>query len=155
MKIELKDVDNSNWRDVLKLSVSDDQRHFVANNAYSLVQSVFDDEYIGRVKTQGIYADDVLVGFVMCSADDADQLEKDGACWVDRYMIDTKFQGKGYGRAALAQLIDHVKQNTKFEKMRISYEPDNAVAQKLYLSFGFVEEGVHPEWKEMVAVLEF
>jgi len=153
MNLTFKDVDNSNWRDVIKLTVHDNQKHFVASNIYSLVQSMFDDELKGMVKTQGIYDDETLVGFTMFGQDDDDPRDETGTMWIVRYMIGKDFQRKGYGQAGIQHLIAMARQQPETKRIRLSYEPENTVAKKLYARCGFVEEGIKEAWGEMVAVL--
>lgn len=154
MQIQLKDVDNSNWRAVIKLSVRDDQRHFVADNASSLVQSIFDDNLKGKVITQGIYDGDTLIGFTMYGSDADDPADELGTMWIVRFMIGAEFQGKGYGRAALDYLINYARNQSDIRTIRLSYEPQNIAAKKLYASAGFVEEGMNEDWGEMVVALK-
>jgi len=154
MQVEFRDVDGSNWRAVIQLKVRDDQTGFVASNMKSLVQSQFDDELKGKVKTQGIYDDETLVGFIMYGQDDDDPDDETGTLWIIRFMIGADFQGKGYGRAGMQHLINIARQQPETQRVRLSYVPDNAGAQKLYAICGFVEEGIHEEWGEMVAVLQ-
>ena len=63
-------------------------------------------------------------------------------------MIDKRYQGNGYGRKALKLAVDFIKTspNGKSEYCWLSYEPENEVARKLYLSFGFEEK--KELWKE-------
>jgi len=63
--IELREVDKSNYRDVLKLKVADNQTGFVASNAISLAQALFHPEAWYR----GIYQGNIAVGFVMLELD--------------------------------------------------------------------------------------
>lgn len=46
-------------------------------------------------------------------------------------MIDRAYQGKGYGRAAIEQVI-----------ARLAAQPGNDAARQLYASLGFVEQKV-------------
>ena len=60
-----------------------------------------------------------------------------GDVWLDRFMIDQKQQGKGYGKRTLPMLIDYIKKRYQCEKIYLSISPDNKIAQKLYEQFGF------------------
>lgn len=42
MKIKLVPIDKSNWKECVKLKVTEEQTHYVASNAYSVLQSVFE-----------------------------------------------------------------------------------------------------------------
>ena len=86
-----------------------------------------------------IYEGDEMVGFVMYNIE---QTKGEGA-FISRVMIDHAHQGKGYGKAAFALLLEQIKAEAgpKCKRIGISYEPSNDIARKLYASFGFVETG--------------
>ncbi len=69
-------------------------------------------------------------------------MEKD-SCEVRRFMIDKRCRGRGCGRDALKQAPEFIRTFPAgpAELCRISYEPENETARKLYASFGFEETG--------------
>ena len=144
-KITLRDVTQETFRSVAKLSVADDQKNFVAPNAFSIAEASFSDE----AWFQAIYADETPVGFAMLFED----FEKaEFGLW--RFMIDKEHQGKGYGRAALELIIERVKNHPNATKMELSVVPENIGAIKLYENMGFVDTG-RVEWEENVYELVF
>lgn len=130
--IRLVPVDQSNYADCLKLKVADHQKSFVAANVYSLAQAYVFNKV---ARPLVIYSGDVMVGFAMLEIDPE---KNDFFLW--RFMIDERHQGKGYGRAALRQIIDLFKAEGA-KKIGLSYEPDNQVAETLYRSCGFLQTG--------------
>ena len=130
--ITLREIDRDNFSDVIGLGVSEDQKHFVASNMYSLAQAKAQPECVPLA----IYAGDIPVGFVMYCMD-----YKDQAYWIYRLMVDQKHQGRGYGRAAMERVIEIMAKDPEHSMTYVSFEPDNAVAQKLYESLGFVPDG--------------
>ncbi len=56
-------------------------------------------------------------------------------------MIDRAQQGKGYGRAAMLELIDKMKRESACDAILLSCEPDNEVAERLYRNLGFQKTG--------------
>ncbi|WP_099156680.1 GNAT family N-acetyltransferase [Virgibacillus ndiopensis] len=53
-----------------------------------------------------------------------------------------KYQGKGYGKLALIEMIKWIKDKfPQCEEVRLTVFPDNYVARKLYKSYGFVATG--------------
>jgi diamine N-acetyltransferase len=79
-----------------------------------------------------------MVGFMQIIPE-----EDDPKClYLWRFMIDQNHQKKGYGKAAMLQLIDMAKARNKYETLKLSVEPENAVAIHLYESFGFKANGV-------------
>lgn len=128
----MRDVTYENWEECIALRVSEAQRKMVAPNVYSLAQAKVQPECVPLA----IYADGTMVGFVMYALD-----RDDGNWWIYRLMIDERYQGRGYGRAALEQVIARIRQEPGCDKIIVSIKPDNTVARTLYRSVGFVETG--------------
>lgn len=157
--IQLRKVDIQNVWNILALSVSDNQKSFVATNTESIVEAYCAITGGGVALPFGIYEEDTLVGFTMISYgcddwEDAPAIARDNyAIW--RLMIDQRFQGKGYGKAAMAAILDFIRTfpRGKAEYCMLSYEPENTVAKALYHSFGFRENG-EMDGDEIVAVLK-
>ncbi len=61
-EISLRAITKDNLRQILDLSVSHEQRHFVATNAISIAQAYFDRDVAWF---RAIYAGETAVGFVM------------------------------------------------------------------------------------------
>ena len=70
-----------------------------------------------------------------------------------RLMVDEKFQGKGYGRFGMQQMLEMFRTDERIKTVGISYEPENEAARRLYASLGFVEPGEMLEG-EVLAVLK-
>jgi diamine N-acetyltransferase len=137
-QVTLREITADTVRAVMKLSVTEYQTRFVAPNAWSLGQALFSPEAWYRA----IYFGDEPVGFVMLSDDSLlDPLPESPEVAVWRLMVDAKHQHKGIGRAAMHQVIDHVKKKGIFKKLSISYVPDEGGPEKLYLSLGFIPTG--------------
>ena len=144
-QVTLREITKENFRAVAALKVADHQSNFVANNAFSIAEARFEDEAWFRA----IYADEVPVGFAMLFED-----ESKGEYGLWRFMIDGKYQGKGYGKAALQLLIDRIKGYPNATKMELSVVPENEAAAAFYKRFGFVDTG-RVEWNENVYELKF
>lgn len=59
------------------------------------------------------------------------------SAWLDRFMIDYRFQGNGYAKRFLPLLIQNIQYQYGCKKIYLSLHPDNKLAQQLYKSFGF------------------
>lgn len=136
--VTLREVTKDTFRTIAALSVTDDQKGFVANNAFSMAEASFEKEAWFRA----IYADDDPVGFVM-TYEDPEKAEYE--LW--RFMIDQNHQGKGYGRQALRLIIDRLKAMPNAAEMMLHVVPENGSAARLYEQFGFVATG-KVEWGE-------
>ena len=140
MTIRLEAVNDKNREAVLALSVREDQP-FVASNKVSLRQyEEAEAEAPGVARPFAIYADDTLVGFCMFAFDPE---EKDPAYryWLWRFMIDKSEQDKGYGQAALQEIIRYFKENGA-DRLYLSTEPENERGLHVYHKAGFRETGV-------------
>ena len=152
MNITLQPVTAENWRALIKLKVREDQNHFVASNLYSIAEAQFgfEDEGHWDFYPFGAYAGDEPVGFVMyCFNFSHSRFQ----AFIMRLMVDDKFQGKGYGREIMRQVLDGFRADGRIKNVGISYEPENEVARKLYASLGFIEPGEMLD-EETLAVLK-
>ena len=130
--IILRPITRDNFHACIDLKITADQEPFVANNVVSIAQAYVEPLFVPRA----IYDGDTIVGFLLYGRD-----AKTGADWIIRLMIDAAYQGRGYGRAAMEQAIDLLKQQPDCKEILISYMPENAVAERLYASLGFVPTG--------------
>lgn len=141
MTVELREVTKHNWEQVVKLPLSEEQRKFVAPNWYSLLEAAYESE---TLTARAAYDGFTLVGFTMYGYEDEAR-----QYWVDRLMVSTEHQRKGYGRAIMQQVIGIHKLNPDCKALFISFEPENHVAQALYESLGFQDTG-QIRWDEKV-----
>lgn len=142
MNITLREIDQDNFDEVISLKVE----KYCASNLYSLAQAkIFPHEI-----PLSIYNDDKLVGFIMYGKEPRDNNEY----WIDRLMIDERYQRNGFGRKALEMVIDTIKQDKTHSKIKISTNPENMVARKLYNELGFYETG-ELQGDEVEMILEY
>ena len=139
MIIKLEPVNDNNREAVLALSVREDQP-FVAPNDVSLRQAdEANAEDPGVARPFAIYADEKLVGFCMFAFDPEEE-DPDDRYWLWRFMIDKSEQGKGYGQAALAEIIKYFRDNGA-DQLWLSTEPENECGVHVYHKAGFKETG--------------
>ncbi len=147
MTVELRDVTMSNFAECIGLKVGPGQDDFVAPNIYSLAEAKAD----GVSTPLAVYADGTMVGFAMFNYDD-----QNCKGYFDRLMIDHRFQGKGYGRAAAIQVVERLKGMPGIREIQISFAKENIAADTLYASIGFVKTGkfLPPPHPEAIAILK-
>ena len=139
MIIKLEPINDNNRDAVLALSVREDQP-FVASNKVSLRQAdETNAEYPGVARPFGIYADDRLVGFCMLAVN-LEEEDEDDRCYLWRFMIDQNEQGKGYGQAALKEIIRYFR-DLGGERVLLSTEPENERGLHVYHKAGFLDTG--------------
>jgi diamine N-acetyltransferase len=66
------------------------------------------------------------------------------------FMIDGKEQGKGYGKAAMEQLLRRIRKDYPDQGIWLSLHPQNMVAIRLYKGFGFEFQVIGLETDEEV-----
>jgi diamine N-acetyltransferase len=136
MRIRLKDIDAANWQEALGLELNPGQEHFVASNVYSLAEAYVKPD-LPAYRPLAVYDGEQLVGFAMYACDPRSAERH----YVQRLMIDRRFQGRGYGRAAMVELLRLIRENENCEEITLTVDPDNANARRLYLSLGFEDTG--------------
>ena len=140
MSIRLMPINDDNRDAVLSLSVREDQP-FVAPNDVSLRQAdEANAENPGVARPFAIYADDRLVGFCMFAFDPEEE-DEDDRYWLWRFMIDKNEQDKGYGQAALQEIIKYFRDNGA-DRLFLSTEPENERGLHIYHKAGFRETGI-------------
>lgn len=130
MSIHFREIDKSNYMECISLSVLDQQKDFVASNQFSLLQAAYEE----NIFTLAIYFDETMVGFLLYDFDE----ELQG--WsMSRFMIDHRYQNRGYGRKALEAFLYYFREKHGKQLLYTSAEVDNHVAIALYESFEFIK----------------
>ena len=132
-EISLREVTADSVRNILRLKVAPNQEQFVASNAASIAEAHFNPE---RAWFRAIYADETPVGFLMLYDDPAEP-----TYFLWRFMIDSRFQGRGYGTRALRLLVEHVRSRPDAAVLGVSYVPGDGSPETFYKKFGFEETG--------------
>ncbi|MCP4543397.1 MAG: GNAT family N-acetyltransferase [Chloroflexi bacterium] len=107
------------------------------SNIYSIAESQFYPEAVPLAIYDG---QERMVGFVMYGVD-----VTSGKWKVFRLMIDQAYQGRGYGRAAMKKVIEHLAAQPGCGEILISYQPNNDAARRLYADLGFIEQEISDE----------
>ncbi|WP_299589593.1 GNAT family N-acetyltransferase [uncultured Microbulbifer sp.] len=147
MEVTIKPVDKKNWKDIIKLKVSDSQAGFVASNIYSLAEAAYGESSVPL----GIFHHNQAVGFIMYES--LDYEGKEGEYNIFRFMVDKDHQNKGVGRLALQRTVADISSMPNCKRITICYLPNNSVAKSFYQSIGFSEVGLD-ESGEMIAEIK-
>jgi diamine N-acetyltransferase len=132
--ITLKDITEDNFFEYIGLEVSEEQRYLVTDPITSLAHAWL---YYDIARPFAIYNEDVMVGYLMLDIN-SDWGGTQKTCTVWRLMIDKKHQKKGYGKAAIQQAIQYLKDNHDPDIIMVNLIQGNDIAESLYRSFGFV-----------------
>ena len=170
--VHLEKVTYDNVGRVHRLRVTKEQKNFVASNDISLIEAFLTLQNGDPVFPFAIYHGKTVVGFLMMDYDD-DWSGYENEEWLNsdyykshkgkpyyyiwRFMIDKRFQRRGYGREALKLALDFARSAPcgKAEYCALSYEPENIAAKNLYASAGFTDlKETYVEGEEIYAVAE-
>ncbi|WP_442599588.1 GNAT family N-acetyltransferase [Neobacillus sp. D3-1R] len=141
--ITIKPITNENWHDAIELKVNKEQEVFMASNLYSIAEV----QFLENFQAMGIFVEDRMIGFTMFGID-----PEDGNYWIYRLMVDSNYQGQGFGHQAVQKVIENIKQNNSahIPVIMIGYHPENAGARYTYKKAGFIETEIAP-WGEQLA----
>ena len=132
--IRLEEITRENIDEVLALKVDESQKSFVSTNGDSLAQAYV---YPETAFPFAVYEDSTMVGFIMMGYYEVKEYY---TLW--KFMIDRRYQNKGYGRQALRLGIQYLQNRFDVSEIYTGVVPGNSVAKKLYESVGFVDTGL-------------
>ncbi len=148
-RIDIRAVTDANWRETLKLAVRPEQQRFISDYA-PIAAIALAKAYIrpGGMTwaPYALYAGATVVGFLALAYEPAttDQY------WLFHFFIDQRYQGRGYGTAALKRLIEMARrEHPQRQWLRLTVHPENVAAQRLYTAAGFQPTGGE-RWGEPV-----
>ncbi len=130
--IYLADITPDNWR--LELNVAESQKTYVANSAVLLARA-----YAYRTQNSRAFMvcdDKTPVGMGLYY--DCPELDSYD---FSQIFIDQRYQGCGYGKAAIRLALEEMKKEGRYRKVVLCYIEGNDAARKLYEQFGFAETG--------------
>ena len=132
--VSLREITAETVVTVCKLSdtLSAQQSKMVAPNAISIAQAHFAEKAWFRA----IFAGEEPVGFVMLYDD-----PEEPTYFLWRLMVAGPHQGKGYGRRAVALLIDYVQTRPGAKELLVSWEPGEGGPEGFYRKLGFGPTG--------------
>ena len=133
--MRLISVTEDNWMDVASLSVKEEQKKYVAPAIGILARG-----YVYRNCNAKIYAfenDGVIVGTALVREFTDEPLGYD----LQQFMIDEKYQGKGYGSRALELILDELRKEGRYDHVELCVKKADAEAIRLYGKHGFADSG--------------
>eukprot|EP01051_Picozoa_sp_SAG22_P012997 SAG22_NODE_1407_length_4489_cov_3.308884_3_plen_267_part_00 len=141
VEVDLRPVTKETLDVVAEMSVAAEQQHFVAPNSYSVAEAHFDSALV----PWGIWAGDTAVGFAMISTEPDAEESPWARYYLHRFMIAAEHQGKGYGRAAMLRIAEHVRALPDGTELFLSYEEEQAggarSAEGFYTACGYAKTG--------------
>ena len=148
--VELKEVIEDNFYEVIQLKVSDAQEasKYVAPNVRSIAEC-----WLYRknedVFPYAVYNGNNVIGFLLL---DLDAEEREYMIW--RMMVDAKHQGNGYGRQIVEAVIEMGRNDKDYDVLIADYVEGNAQMKYLLESLGFERTGFDEECNEVLMRLD-
>ena len=134
--VSLRPITGANLRAILRLKVAPEQEKFVAPNPISLAQAHFEKYAWYRA----IYAGETPVGFMMLYDN---PVKPEYFLW--RLMVDTRYQGLGFGQQAIQHLIAYVKTRPGASELLVSHGQGEGSPAPFYARLGFQYTGAEDD----------
>ena len=133
--LKLIEISEQNWLEVRQLSVGDDQKEFLDSAVGILARGyVYRDS---RARVLGVACDGTIVGVLLVK-----DLDEEPACYdLQQFMIDRRYQGKGYGTEALRLLLGDLAKERKYDCVEVCVKKTDAAALCVYEKAGFADTG--------------
>ncbi len=149
MKIEFERFNKKNRRKAYKLKVFKNQKHYI-ETVYKCIKEA---RYYKCWKPTIIKIDNNYVGFAMYGLWIREG--KNGRVWFDRFLIDRKYQNKGYAKIVVPLLLEKIKNEYNYNKIYLSVYENNNIAINFYQKLGFKFNGEKDINGELVMVKSF
>lgn len=133
--ITLTEVTEENWFNVAGLSVKDDQKNYVAPAIGILARGFVYRDCNSRIYV--IENDGIIVGVSLVR----EFTDEPPGYDLQQFMIDQRYQGKGYGSEALALILDELRKEGHYDHAEICVKKDDIAAIRLYEKNGFIDSG--------------
>lgn len=133
--IHLVDVTEENWLQLASLSVKEEQKSFLAPPIGILARG-----YVYRncnSQVFGIAEDEQIVGLAMVRDFTDEPIGYD----LQQFMIDARFQNRGYGTQALNEILNYLKKDGRFKRVEVCVNKHDDIAIHLYQKAGFTDTG--------------
>ena len=137
--IHLEEITEDNWMDVASLSVNDTQKQFLAPAIGIIARGYVYRNCGGKVIV--IEDGDTIVGVALVREFTDEPLGYD----LQQFMIDQRYQGRGYGSAALNLILDGLRSEGHYDHVEVCVKKDDAEAIRLYEKHGFTDSGYYDE----------
>lgn len=135
--VTLREVQEANIDRVADLRVAPHQIYHVASVGKTFWQAG------GRAEVwvRTIYAGETAVGLIAVVDPALKGATGPHELYLARLLVDQRYQGRGYGTAAMEQFLAGARGRADVSSIRLSHMPDNAAVGRYYERFGFRHTG--------------
>lgn len=138
--VSLQEITSDNRRAVEELRVAAGQETFVDGVVLSLAEAARTPQ--ARPWLRAVYAGQEPVGFVMLGDDvPPGNPVIPWRYYLWRMLIDARYQGRGYGRAALDLVVGYLRTRPGADALITSVVPGAGSPKGFYLRYGFESTG--------------
>ncbi len=133
--LKLVEINEQNWLDVKQLKVNAEQEGFLDSAVGILARGYV---YRGqRARVLGIERNGEMIGVALVK-----DLDEEPACYdLQQFMIDSRWQGKGYGTEALRLILAMLEEERKYDCVEVCVKRTDAAALRVYEKAGFKDTG--------------
>lgn len=133
--IRLMEINENNWISVIRLTVTEEQKGFLDRPISILARGYVYRDCNARVFA--IASDSETVGVALVR-----DLDEEPACYdLQQFMIDRRFQNKGYGTEALRLILAMLRSEGKYACVEVCVSRRACSALHLYQKVGFTDTG--------------
>ena len=133
--IELVEVNEANWMEIAALSVDEEQKGFLDSPLGILARG-----YVyraDRARVIGIKEGTRMIGVALVK-----DLDEEPACYdLQQFMIDRRYQGRGFGTEALRRILAGLAEERKYGCAEVCVKREAAAALRVYEKLGFKDTG--------------
>lgn len=133
--IKLIEINENNWLQAASLKVSDKQKGFLDSSLGIIARGYAYRSSNARVL--GIACDEILVGLALVK-----DMDEEPACYdLQQFMIDERYQNKGYGTQALKLILAMLSKERKYSQAEVCVKNKAYAALRVYEKSGFTDTG--------------
>ena len=133
--VRLAEITEENWLDVASLSVHEEQKAFLAPPIGIIARGYVYRNCNGKVRV--IQNDEEVIGVALTREFTDEPLGYD----LQQFMIDKRYQGKGYGAEALRLILEELRSEAHFDHVEVCVKKEDKAAVRLYEKMGFTDSG--------------
>ena len=144
MEIKILPVTEQTREEITALRILPEQSGYVETVEECLEEAANN----ARWNPVGIYADEKPAGCAMYGFFEKKYYPPAGRLWLDRFLVDLHFQGKGIGKAAMEHMLGRLAAEYPQKDIYLSVIAGNDAAIHMYREFGFEfigEKDIHGE----------
>ena len=133
--IRLTEITEDNWLEAASLSVKEEQKEYLAPAVGIIARG-----YVYRDCNPKIFVienDELIVGLALVRefTDEPEGYD------LQQFMIDGRYQGRGYGSEALGLILNELKKEGHYDHAEVCVKKADTGAIRLYEKHGFIDSG--------------